>query len=71
MYTKYKQEMKEATNINIKNSKVLIVDDEVEILKLLKMVLLKEGFENIYIAENEKEALKLFEETSPDSAIKI
>ena len=29
---------------NIKNRKILIVDDEVELLNLLKMVLTKEGF---------------------------
>ena len=56
-------------NINIKNSKILIVDDEIEILKLLKMVLTKEGFENIYTAPNGKEAIKLFEEISPNLAI--
>ncbi|MGL5346843.1 MAG: response regulator transcription factor [Peptostreptococcaceae bacterium] len=56
-------------NINTKNSKILIVDDEIEILKLLKMVLTKEGFENIYTAQNGKEAIKLFEEISPDLAI--
>ena len=34
---------------NIKNRKILIVDDEVELLNLLKMVLTKEGFKNITI----------------------
>lgn len=56
-------------DINIKNSKILIVDDEVELLNLLKMVLTKEGFENIYTAQNGKEAINLFEEINPDLAI--
>ncbi|MCC3865048.1 response regulator transcription factor [Terrisporobacter petrolearius] len=54
---------------NIKNSKILIVDDEVEILNLLKMVLVKEGFEKIYTAENGKMAINLYEEINPDLAI--
>ena len=56
-------------DINIKNSEILIVDDEIELLNLLKMVLIKEGFENIYTAQNGKEAINLFEELNPDLAI--
>ncbi|MGL4774011.1 MAG: response regulator transcription factor [Clostridium sp.] len=56
-------------DINIKKSKILIVDDEVEILNLLKMVLTKEGFKDIYTAKNGKEAIKLFEEVSPDLVV--
>lgn len=54
---------------NIKSRKILIVDDEVELLNLLKMVLTKEGFENIYTAQNGKDALDLFESINPDLAI--
>lgn len=54
---------------NIKNRKILIVDDEVELLNLLKMVLAKEGFENIYTAQNGKDAINLFEDINPDLAI--
>ncbi|MCC3868869.1 response regulator transcription factor [Terrisporobacter mayombei] len=54
---------------NIKNSKILVVDDEVEILNLLKMVLLKEGFEKIYTAGNGKTAINLYEDINPDLAI--
>lgn len=54
---------------NIKNRKILIVDDEVELLNLLKMVLTKEGFENIYTAQNGKDAINLFEDINPDLAI--
>lgn len=56
-------------NTNIKSRKILIVDDEVELLNLLKMVLIKEGFENIYTAQNGKEAIDLFENINPDLAI--
>ncbi|MDU4937722.1 MAG: response regulator transcription factor [Clostridium sp.] len=54
---------------NIKSRKILIVDDEIELLNLLKMVLIKEGFEKIYIAQNGKEAIELFENINPDLAI--
>lgn len=54
---------------NIKSRKILIVDDEVELLNLLKMVLLKEGFEKIYTAQNGKDAIDLFENINPDLAI--
>lgn len=54
---------------NIKGRKILIVDDEVELLNLLKMVLEKEGFENIYTAQNGKDAIELFESINPDLAI--
>lgn len=56
-------------DINIKKSKILIVDDEVEILNLLKIALKKDGFENIYTAENGKDAMKLFESESIDLGI--
>lgn len=55
--------------MNIKDSKILIVDDEIEILNLLKIALKKEGFENIYEAETGKDAIEKFEQNSPDLAI--
>ena len=61
--------MEDNMDINIKSRKILIVDDEVELLNLLKMVLAKEGFEKIYTAENGKEAIDLFENIDPDLAI--
>lgn len=54
---------------NIKSKKILIVDDEIELLNLLKLVLTKEGFENIYTAQNGKDAIGLFEDINPDLAI--
>lgn len=56
-------------DINIKDRKILIVDDEVELLNLLKMLLIKEDFENIYTAQNGKDAIELFENINPDLAI--
>lgn len=56
-------------DINIKIRKILIVDDEIELLNLLKLVLIKEGFENIYTAQNGKDAIQLFEDVKPDLAI--
>ncbi|WP_099189647.1 response regulator transcription factor [Tepidibacter mesophilus] len=50
----------------IKRKKILIIDDEEDILKLLSTVLTKEGFENIYTAETGNEGLKLFEFINPD-----
>lgn len=55
--------------MNIKDSKILIVDDEIEILNLLKIALKKEGFENIYEAQTGKDAIEKFEQNSPDLAI--
>ena len=46
----------------IKEKNILLVDDEVDILKLLSTVLKKEGFKNIYTAETGNEALKIFKD---------
>ncbi|WP_133015400.1 response regulator transcription factor [Clostridium cuniculi] len=54
---------------NIKKSKILIVDDEIEILNLLKMVLIKEGFEEIYTATNGEDCIKIFKNVGIDLAI--
>ncbi|AOR23585.1 response regulator transcription factor [Clostridium taeniosporum] len=51
------------------NNKILIVDDEIEILKLLETVLKKEGFSNIYTAKTLKEGLAEFKRTMPDLVI--
>lgn len=48
------------------NNKILIVDDENEILKLLETVLKKEGFTNIYTAKTSKEGLEGFKRIEPD-----
>ncbi|MGH4124456.1 MAG: response regulator transcription factor [Clostridium sp.] len=51
---------------SINKSKILIVDDEEDILKLLSTVLKKEGFENIYTAIAAKEAIDLVSRLDPD-----
>lgn len=50
----------------IKEKKILIIDDEEDILKLLATVLMKEGFKKIYTAQTGKKGLKLFECVNPD-----
>ncbi|MBF8983715.1 response regulator transcription factor [Lutibacter sp. B2] len=50
----------------VKEKKILIVDDEEDLLKLLSTVLMKEGFKNIYTAETGEKGLKLFKSVKPD-----
>ncbi|KFX60087.1 response regulator transcription factor [Clostridium botulinum] len=51
------------------NNKILIVDDEIEILKLLETVLKKEGFNNVYTAKTLKEGLAEFNRVKPELVI--
>ncbi len=51
---------------SIRDKKILLVDDEVDILNLLEAVLLKEDFKNIYKATCGHEAIKITKEISPD-----
>lgn len=53
----------------IKEKNILLVDDEVDILKLLSTVLKKEGFKNIYTAETGNEALEIFKNEDIDIVI--
>ncbi|MEW9094885.1 MAG: response regulator transcription factor [Clostridiaceae bacterium] len=50
----------------LSKKKILIIDDEEDILKLLSMVLKKEGFENIYTAEEGESGFSLFKRINPD-----
>lgn len=52
--------------MSLNKSKILIIDDEEDILKLLYMVLKKEGFENIYTAEDAEKGFALFDRVNPD-----
>lgn len=54
---------------NIKNKKILIVDDELEIRKMIDGFLRKEGFSRIYHAGNCIEALAACRSVRPDIAI--
>lgn len=51
---------------SLRAKKILLVDDEVDILNLLEAVLLKEDFENIYKATCGHEAIKITKEINPD-----
>ncbi len=48
------------------DKKIIIVDDEVELLVLMEAVLKKEGFSNIYKTTNGLNAVKMCREVSPD-----
>ncbi len=52
--------------IRVEEGKILIVDDDPYILKMLKFVLEKENFVSLYTAESGNEALKICREVSPD-----
>lgn len=53
-------------NLNISYRKILLVDDEKEILDLLETVLVKEGFNTIYKAQTGYEGIKISREKEPD-----
>ncbi|WP_413927568.1 hypothetical protein [Clostridioides sp. ES-S-0010-02] len=44
---------------------ILVIDDEVEILKLLETVFKKEGLNNVYTAKTRKEGLEVFKNIIP------
>ena len=46
----------------LKNKKILLVDDEKDLLDMIRDILWSEGFFNVYTAENCKQALKIVEE---------
>ncbi|MFO1441777.1 response regulator transcription factor [Bacillus sp. Bva_UNVM-123] len=54
---------------NIKNKKLLIVDDEHEIRNMVDGFLRKEGFDRIYQASNCVEAIEVCQSVKPDLAI--
>ncbi len=52
--------------LNISQAKILIIDDEEAIAKLLETVLKKEGFKNITLAHTKKDGLECFKSLLPD-----
>ena len=56
-------------NSNILNKKILIVDDEKSLLTMMKVILNKEGFNHVILAENGNSALKLSKIENPDLVI--
>ena len=53
----------------LKNKKLLLVDDEPELLSMVEGILEKEGYKNIRRAGKVKEALKIFQEWQPEMAV--
>lgn len=54
---------------NIKNLKILIVDDNTEILSMIDNILRKEGFSKIFLASSFKDAVDKFKTINPHCAI--
>ena len=46
--------------------KVLIIDDEQDIVDILETVLKREGFNNIFVANNGEDGIELFKKVKPD-----
>ena len=53
----------------LKNKRILLVDDEQELLDMVVSILKRDGYRNISTAKNVSEALSLAEETEPELAI--
>lgn len=53
----------------IQDVKILIVDDNEELLEMLEKILKKEGFLNLFLAKSCKEAREVYESTKPDFMI--
>ncbi|MGL5311633.1 MAG: response regulator transcription factor [Peptostreptococcaceae bacterium] len=53
-------------NNNYDKYKVLIIDDEQDITDILDTVLKREGFNNIYVADNGKDGIDIFNKVNPD-----
>lgn len=52
--------------MSLKDKKVLIIDDEEDILKLLQTVLKKESIENVFTSTTASDGWKQFQEIQPD-----
>ncbi|WP_411681536.1 response regulator transcription factor [Clostridium thailandense] len=49
--------------------KILLIDDEIELLKLMETVLIKEGFRRIFKAKNGMDGIKLCKTEKPDMVV--
>lgn len=54
---------------HLKNKRILLVDDEQELLDMVASILKEEGFCNIWTAKNVKDALSVAEKVKPEIAI--
>lgn len=52
--------------MSLKDAKVLIIDDEEDILRILKTVLTKEGIDRVYTSTTVKDGFMQFKQTQPD-----
>ncbi|WP_163102830.1 response regulator transcription factor [Peribacillus alkalitolerans] len=52
--------------MTLKNKKVLIIDDEEDLLRLLKTVLMKEGIEHVFTSTTTSDGLIQFQQKQPD-----
>lgn len=52
--------------MSLKNKKVLLIDDEEDILRLLKTVLVKEGIDHVYTSTTAADGFIQFQEKKPD-----
>ncbi|OOB77634.1 MAG: hypothetical protein BEN18_10030 [Epulopiscium sp. Nuni2H_MBin001] len=55
--------------MNLFNKKILLVDNDVEILNLLKFMFQKEQFTNVYLSTTGNEAIQLFNQIHPDCMV--
>lgn len=55
--------------MEMKEKRILIVDDELDLLKMLQSIFKRDGYTNILIASSGKEALKIFQKDQPDMVI--
>lgn len=53
----------------LKHRKILIVDDEMELLEMVTSILAQEGFREMKTARTVSEALRMVKEWQPDLAI--
>lgn len=53
-------------SVNLNEKKILLVDDEIDILNMLETVLLKEGFSHVYKADTGQNGIDLCKKISPD-----
>ncbi|HIU74700.1 MAG TPA: response regulator transcription factor [Candidatus Pelethocola excrementipullorum] len=56
-------------NSFLKTKKIMLVDDETELLKMVSTILADDGFHNIVTASNVKQGLNMAKEQKPDLAI--
>lgn len=54
---------------NFKNKSILLVDDELQLLKMLETIFKKDGFNHIFCASTVTEAMSILTENRPDIAV--